>query len=393
MTARGAPAAAVRRVAGDGGRRQLKYNRTEGDRIASRASRSPEDSSEDPSPGLIATRQGVDCPTVDEPRPRGAIVTRLPAGVAGRGPLFVVGRCSLRGGDYLVGSLVSHLAADAVAGSGMGDASLLTVMRSLALCSVLALLACNSATREGPDAGGGTGGADGAAGGGDADGSGDGGSGGAGGTAGTGGGAATGGAGGGGRGGGTGAAAGEAGGGGGGRGGSSGGAGAGGRGGATGGSSGGSGGAPTMGTPCSSNADCGGGFTLFCLGPGEFSGCGACRIGASTCASDGDCPSTATGGKKICLSAPQSDCYCDPSVTVCVDGCRNDADCPAGQGCNALHCEKRCVAGDGSCAADFTCGASGFCDRKACTTDETCTAQCYAGRCYDAHAICIYAPV
>jgi hypothetical protein len=154
--------------------------------------------------------------------------------------------------------------------------------------------------------------------------------------------------------------------------------------------------APKMGTPCRSQSDCGPSSTLlYCLAPGESVGCGMCRTGQSECASDSDCASDggATGGRKICDVAPSWYCYCRSTVMLCIVGCRSNADCPSGQGCNASHaCQQACTSGDDSCGADYACSTAGFCERKTCTGDAQCSVACVNGKCYGSLGAC-QAPV
>ncbi len=148
---------------------------------------------------------------------------------------------------------------------------------------------------------------------------------------------------------------------------------------------------PRMGTPCRSQSDCGPAPTLlYCRAPGDPLGCGACQQGRSTCASDTDCipDGGGTGAKRICDIAPSTDCYCT-AIKRCVLGCRTNTDCGSGQGCNAQHtCQPTCVPGDGSCTVDDECGAGGFCQQKACTTDAECSAACVNGKCYGGPGQC-----
>ncbi len=148
---------------------------------------------------------------------------------------------------------------------------------------------------------------------------------------------------------------------------------------------------PTFGSPCETQADCGSSPTfLFCLAPGESRGCGVCLQATSECTSDADCAPDGggAGGKQICEPPPSSACYCSP-VKLCLAGCRSDSDCGAGQRCNSQYtCQNTCVAGDGTCPVDFSCGASGFCERKSCTSDADCSVACVKGACYGARGFC-----
>ena len=148
----------------------------------------------------------------------------------------------------------------------------------------------------------------------------------------------------------------------------------------------------TMGTPCSSQDDCGlpGGMFLMCLAPGESSGCGICRMGPGDCSTDADCvrDGGSTGGTMICDSAPSADCYCHGAM-ICIVGCRTNADCRSGQACNPSHsCQNTCVAGDGTCPANYSCGASGFCQQNSCTSDSECSGFCVKGWCYQTRGTC-----
>ena len=148
----------------------------------------------------------------------------------------------------------------------------------------------------------------------------------------------------------------------------------------------------TMGTPCSSEDDCGppGGMFLMCLAPGESSGCGTCRMGPGDCSTDADCvrDGGSTGGTMICDSAPSGYCYCYGAM-ICIVGCRTNADCGSGQACNPSHsCQNTCVAGDGTCPANYSCGTSGFCQQNSCTADSECSGFCVKGWCYQTRGTC-----
>jgi len=153
----------------------------------------------------------------------------------------------------------------------------------------------------------------------------------------------------------------------------------------------------TMGTPCRSQDDCGppGGMFLMCLAPGESSGCGTCRMGPGDCSTDADCvrDGGSTGGTMICDSAPSSYCYCYGAM-ICVVGCRTNADCSSGQACNPSHsCQNTCVAGGGTCPANYSCGASGFCQQNSCTSDSECSGFCVNGWCHQTLGTCEPIPV
>ena len=146
------------------------------------------------------------------------------------------------------------------------------------------------------------------------------------------------------------------------------------------------------GDPCRSGTDCTTAPPMFlqCLAPGESRGCGTCRRDGSQCATDADCAPDggSTGAKQICASAPSSECYCT-GWFICQPGCRSNADCPSGTGCNSLHaCQKTCTSGDGTCPVNYVCSADGFCDQKMCTTDTDCSGACVKGRCYSAPGTC-----
>ena len=148
---------------------------------------------------------------------------------------------------------------------------------------------------------------------------------------------------------------------------------------------------PIMGTPCNSQDDCGATPSLlFCLAPGESVGCGACRTAADQCASDADCAPDggATAGTKICTPPASAECYCY-AIKRCLPGCRTNLACGVGQACNSSNtCEKTCVPGDGTCAVDFACAASGFCRRMSCASDSQCSGACVNGACYGSRGAC-----
>lgn len=148
------------------------------------------------------------------------------------------------------------------------------------------------------------------------------------------------------------------------------------------------------GDPCRSQSDCGSAGWLRCYAPGQFRGCGACRTSPNLCATDADClpDGGGTSAKQICNFAPSSYCYCT-GVQICQPGCRVDADCPSGSGCNAQHaCQKTCVAGDVTCGPNFVCGSDGFCAQTRCTADSDCSGACVNGGCYSATGTCEMVP-
>ena len=152
----------------------------------------------------------------------------------------------------------------------------------------------------------------------------------------------------------------------------------------------------TWGTPCSSQADCGfsAGMLLMCRAPGESMGCGACRMGTGDCTTDADCVGDggSTSGTTICAPAPSSDCYCN-GATFCAPGCRTNAHCGPGQACNPSHsCQNTCVAGDGTCPVNYSCGAGGFCQQNLCTSDSECSGFCVNGLCYQTRGTCLPVP-
>ena len=154
--------------------------------------------------------------------------------------------------------------------------------------------------------------------------------------------------------------------------------------------------AATWGTPCSSQDDCepSPGMYLTCHTPGESSGCPVCRTGPSDCSIDADCvrDGGSTTGTMICELRTSGACYCPPAM-FCVVGCRTNADCGPGQGCNQVHrCENTCVAGDGTCPVNSSCDTSGFCRQKSCTSDSECSGFCVNGWCYQARGTCAPIP-
>jgi hypothetical protein len=149
---------------------------------------------------------------------------------------------------------------------------------------------------------------------------------------------------------------------------------------------------PTVGTPCSSQDDCGSyvGDLLACQAPGEPLGCGACLRGSGNCLTDADCVHDGgfTTGTMICDLAPSAECYC-PGAKICTVGCRTSVDCGSGQTCNQSHrCQNTCVAGDGTCPVDYHCDEGGYCRRNSCASDSECSGFCVKGACYDTRGTC-----
>ena len=146
----------------------------------------------------------------------------------------------------------------------------------------------------------------------------------------------------------------------------------------------------TMGSPCSSQADCGlsTGMYLMCRAPGESMGCGICRMGPGDCSIDSDCVGDggSTAGTMICALAPSSACYCN-GASFCVVGCRTNANCGSGQVCNPFHtCENTCAAG--TCPVNYSCTAGGACQQNSCASDSDCSGFCVKGSCYQTRGSC-----
>jgi hypothetical protein len=153
---------------------------------------------------------------------------------------------------------------------------------------------------------------------------------------------------------------------------------------------------PMSGTPCASNAECGGEPSrLYCRPPGEPLGCAGCQIGKDQCVTDTDCASDGgvTAGHMICDLSPSSLCYC-AAIKICQVGCRANTDCMSGQACNSLHkCQSTCVPGGGTCPVDTTCGTTGFCQRSTCANDSQCSGACVGGGCYGSRGMCQVPPL
>lgn len=139
---------------------------------------------------------------------------------------------------------------------------------------------------------------------------------------------------------------------------------------------------------CSTELPCRMGF---CLGPGDFPGCGACRMPdpGDVCGKDEDC--AAGGAGQICASAP-SDCLCTPALT-CRPGCTKDS-CGEGQECGA---SRRCVGKncimDADCPRHFVCSSGKACERAACRTSGECEGGfCVGGKCREAPGRCMLPP-
>ena len=113
-------------------------------------------------------------------------------------------------------------------------------------------------------------------------------------------------------------------------------------------------------------------------------------MGTGDCSTDSDCVGDggSTAGTMICAPAPRSDCYCNGAM-FCVPGCRTNAHCGPGQACNSSHsCQNTCVAGDGTCPLNYSCGASGFCEQKSCKSESECSGFCVNGLCYQTRGTC-----
>ena len=100
------------------------------------------------------------------------------------------------------------------------------------------------------------------------------------------------------------------------------------------------------------------------------------------------------GDSFICAEAGPELCPCEGPVLVCQEGCSGDADCDAGETCNA---QRRCVpsncAIDADCPQEFVCEGNGTCARRACGSDAECEQGfCVQGLCYDRLGQCMAIP-
>jgi hypothetical protein len=120
------------------------------------------------------------------------------------------------------------------------------------------------------------------------------------------------------------------------------------------------------GKDCQSDSQCGQGET--CFAPDFSPGGGA----APQCQSDTDCTSRGFGG--VC------------GGRNCIPRCTDDAHCGANQVCNPNgHCTVRACNDPRAdrCPQNHRCGASGSCERMACTSDSQCdTGVCWNKACY-----------
>jgi hypothetical protein len=149
---------------------------------------------------------------------------------------------------------------------------------------------------------------------------------------------------------------------------------------------------------CRENLECSPNFSLWCLPPGEFGGCGACLMGTS-CSSDSQCP--ADGGAGDFFNGPVCD---DPMLhglcggcnggRVCTQACSSSGGCYGGRVCDpGGHCIWKPCVGNGDCAPDFTC-SGGECRRRSCTRDADCPAGfCVNSACYESLGTCQPTPV
>jgi hypothetical protein len=100
------------------------------------------------------------------------------------------------------------------------------------------------------------------------------------------------------------------------------------------------------------------------------------------CTSDAECG----GGSMIC-DLPTCSCT---NTKTCTQGCNTAADCKTGEACDGTH---RCVPQPcGSCPAHFVC-MSGGCQRQTCASDAACgSGYCVDGACYDTLGMCSFLP-
>jgi len=128
---------------------------------------------------------------------------------------------------------------------------------------------------------------------------------------------------------------------------------------------------PAFGCPqpscCKNDTLCG--RPLVCLAPDSM-GCGVCNPGPSTCSTDAQCNTAATGNvcrQRSCACTGETDCLPGCTVTGCGDG----------QACNQI--SKRCEAircgPSMPCSSGLDCLVSpqgGLCSPRSCTTDVDC---------------------
>jgi hypothetical protein len=125
-----------------------------------------------------------------------------------------------------------------------------------------------------------------------------------------------------------------------------------------------------VGTPCATDADCGGGTCYPERIDGEPTGFvgGYCLV--FDCSETVACPAG-------------SECWgLQDGGTVCLDSCTRTSDCRAGYACDDQACLPSCTAD--SCPAGYVCNAtSGLCEEEPCTSDGDCPngLVCTSGAC------------
>lgn len=125
----------------------------------------------------------------------------------------------------------------------------------------------------------------------------------------------------------------------------------------------------------------------FCLQPGAFIGCGACKPvdPGEVCKTDDEC--RMRGGAPVCTYDPRT-CACRSEMT-CRPGCTATS-CPLGEACYAdLRCAGAPCTADTECPMHFQCGINSRCERQRCRTSSECTPGfCVGGACYKDRGTC-----
>lgn len=139
-------------------------------------------------------------------------------------------------------------------------------------------------------------------------------------------------------------------------------------------------------TTCTVSEPCTLGSTQ-CVPPGQSVECVGCTTAENFafCSEDSDCDPS-----RVCLPSSAEDCACSP-IYLCKPACFNDSDCGPGKACQNKRCITQLCGNDDGCPTNFEC-YGGYCSRRKCSSNGTCTGACVSGSCFEGVGLCMFPP-